>query len=139
MYSVNRNDNDITSVQDISFTMDDDLFLEILLMQIRGECISYASYDKKMKDDREKQLMREINELEDCDTQENQMSVFEKTELQIPRSEIISFIRSKSCWIDSAEKPSAFFSVWKRGRLLKRLLVRLSPWMVPLLMIIKIF
>lgn len=39
---------------DISFTINDQLFLETLLLEIRGKTISYASYIKKKKERRKK-------------------------------------------------------------------------------------
>ena len=82
-------------------------------MQIRGECISFASYNKKTKDNREKNLIDEINDLEKSGTSDNHVLTLKKTELQNLRAEKMegAFIRSKSLWIDSAEKPSAFFSI----------------------------
>lgn len=58
----------------------------MLLMQIIWECISNTSHNKKMKDYRQKKLIREINELEECDTQDNHVLSLKKTELQNFRS-----------------------------------------------------
>lgn len=44
--------------------MDESLFLEVLLMEIRGNTISYSSYIKKEKDQKEKTLLQEIEDLE---------------------------------------------------------------------------
>ena len=51
------------------FKINDQLFLEILLTEIRGKTISYASYKKKKRNEREKQLMSEIQNLEKRETQ----------------------------------------------------------------------
>lgn len=40
--------------------MDESLFLEVLLMEIRGNTISYSSYIKKEKDQKEKKPLEEI-------------------------------------------------------------------------------
>ena len=44
------NFDNLNNVQDtdIIFTIDDQLFLETLLMEIRGKCISYSSFKKKI-------------------------------------------------------------------------------------------
>ena len=47
MYEANNIKNIDNS--DLQFTIDDQLFLETLLMEIRGKSISYASYRKKEK------------------------------------------------------------------------------------------
>ena len=49
---------------DTQFVVDDQLFLETLLMNIRGKTLSYSSYKKKEQDRLEKMLISEINELE---------------------------------------------------------------------------
>jgi hypothetical protein len=52
------------------FTIDDQLFLETLLFEIRGKTISYSSYIKKKKDKKEKELIKEIKNIEE-DISEN--------------------------------------------------------------------
>ena len=51
-------------LQDIKFSIDDSLFFDVLLMEIRGKTISYASYKKKTEENKEKQLQEEIDKLE---------------------------------------------------------------------------
>ena len=50
--------------KEIQFTINDQLFLDTLLMELRGESISYASYIYKQKNHREKALIKTINDLE---------------------------------------------------------------------------
>ena len=57
------------AIQDIPentlcLNIDDSLFFEILLMEIRGTSISHASYRKKERNLLEKNLIDQINELE---------------------------------------------------------------------------
>ena len=59
---------------DIQLTINDQLFLETLLMEIRGT-ISYASYRKKNNYKSEKEILNEINILEENLTLENINSI----------------------------------------------------------------
>ena len=45
-------------------TINDQLFLDALFMEIRGQTISYSSYKKKQNDKKEKQLAEGILKLE---------------------------------------------------------------------------
>lgn len=49
---------------EIQFTINDQFFLETLLMKIRSKTISYASYLKKQRTEKEKGLLEELLELE---------------------------------------------------------------------------
>ena len=57
-------DSDNISQTDIKFSINDQLFMEVLLMEIRGKTISYASFKKKERNKLEDTLNREINKLE---------------------------------------------------------------------------
>ena len=98
--------------EDIQFTINDQLFLEVLLMELRGQSISYASYKNKQKHNREKELINNIGEIEGC-INANNMEQLEtmKTELFELRQEKLKghIIRSKSEYIDKGEKPTKFF------------------------------
>ena len=50
---------------------DNELFLETLMMEIRGKSISYATHKKKLKDKEEKELIKSIQKLEDNLVEEN--------------------------------------------------------------------
>ena len=98
--------------EEIQFTINDQLFLEVLLMELRGQSISYASYKNKQKHNREKELINNIGEIEGC-INANNMEQLEtmKTELFELRQEKLKghIIRSKSEYIDKGEKPTKFF------------------------------
>ena len=49
---------------ELQFSINDQLFLDTLLMKIRGQTISYSSYNKKQNDKKEKQLADDILKLE---------------------------------------------------------------------------
>ena len=66
-YLAPQHDNmDVSQIpnSDITFTINDQLFLETLLMEIRGKTISYSSYKKKRDKDKEQTLINEIQDLE---------------------------------------------------------------------------
>ena len=52
--------------EDIQFTINDQLFLDTstLLMEIRGKTISYSSFKKKESDKREREIIQEIEKIE---------------------------------------------------------------------------
>ena len=48
----------------IQFVSNDQLFLETLLMELRGKSISFSSYKKKIEQQKEKELISNIETLE---------------------------------------------------------------------------
>ena len=66
----------------IQFIINDQLFLETLLMEIRGKCISYSSFIKKRSTEKEKLLMTQIDELEEKYEENIQTINLKKKELE---------------------------------------------------------
>ena len=60
---VKDNIKDISNAT-IDLTVSDSLFLETLLMEVRGKTISFASYKKKERNKLQNELEKEINALE---------------------------------------------------------------------------
>ena len=88
--------------ENIQLTIDTQLFLETLLMELRGKTISYSSYKKKEKENREKSLLKEINDLEKIiDSDLLQELENKKIELENIRKEKMKgkVIRSRMQWI----------------------------------------
>ena len=87
---------------EIQFIVNDQLFLETLLLEIRAKTLSYSSFKKKEQDKLEKNLIAEIKILEE----KNNPSLHSLTEKQHELEEIRierlrgSLIRSRSKWID---------------------------------------
>ena len=56
------NFDDINNIpaKDIQFTINDQLFLDVLLMELRGTAISYSSHKNKLKNIREQELLSNI-------------------------------------------------------------------------------
>ena len=103
------------SDEDIQLTIDDQLFFEVLLLEIRAKTISFASYKKKIKDREELALLREIERLENLSnlSYEDMLLLEEKKlSLQEIRDQKLRgmIIRSRINWIQNGEKPSRYFS-----------------------------
>ena len=49
---------------ELQFTINDQLFLNTLLMELRGKSISFSSVKTKQRNDNEKKLMTQISELQ---------------------------------------------------------------------------
>ena len=92
--------------------INDQLFLDTLLMEIRGEAISYASFKNEQRNNRESVLMKQIEELEISMDDDNveQLEIL-KTELYDIRNDKLKghMIRSKAQYIDQGEKPTKYF------------------------------
>ena len=100
-------------LNEIQLTIDEDLFLEMLLLRIRGETLKYSTELKRKKLSREKELISDIQNLENSN---NFLSVSDllqekKNELEQLRMEKVqgTIIRSRVDWVSSGEKPSGFF------------------------------
>ena len=84
----------------------------MLLLEIRGKTISFASYIKKIKEQRFRDLQEEIATLEKNVT-ENSIENLEtkKHELESLRNEKMKgkLVRSRAQWVDEGEKPTKYF------------------------------
>lgn len=108
----NKENIDNIPDDEIEFIIDDNLFLETLLMEIRGSAISFASFRKKKNSEREVFLNSEIEKLEN-DLTEDSFPLLEayKNELQKLREIKMQghLIRSRANLMENSEKPSKFF------------------------------
>ena len=92
-----------------------DLFLETLLLQIRGETIKFATTQKKNSSKVEKQLISDIEFLEAQDpnyTVNSTLLLDKRAELESVRSKKLKgqLVRSRLQWLQDGEKPSKHFS-----------------------------
>ena len=98
---------------DIFFTIDADLFLEILFLRIRGETIKFASFLKKTQRNQEKNLLQDIAHLENTPQGQFNLTLLEdkKSELENLRKEKIKgqMTRARLQWLNEGEKPTSFF------------------------------
>ena len=110
IYNLDNIDN--IPIDKLQLTITDQLFLDVLLMEIRGKAISYASYKKKEKDAREKYLLKTIKNLENIISEDK----FEQ--IEILKTELINIcqeklkghmLRSKAQYIYEGKKPTKYF------------------------------
>ena len=92
--------------------VDDAVFFNVLLMEIRGMTISYSSFKKREKDQLEKSLIKEIESLEENSTGFDPSILEEKQNmLENLRKEKLkgNMIKSKARWVEEGEKPTKYF------------------------------
>ena len=108
------NSEQIENIPDseIQFTINDQLFLEVLLMELRGQSISYASFKHKERNKVEQTLIENIRSIEN-NLEENKIENLEnlKTQLNDIWHEKLKghVIRSRAKHIDQGEKPTKYF------------------------------
>lgn len=91
--------------------IDDSSFLDVLLMEIRGITISYSTFKKKERENKEKSLLEEIDKLE-SEENINLHAVEEKRLLleNIRKEKMIGLmIRGKARLVEEGEKPTRYF------------------------------
>ena len=96
------------------YQINDQLFFEMIRLEIRGKTISYAACKKKQARQKQKELRSEIKKLEDHHTiNENDLVLLEakKEELRLLRQQKIEgkIVRSKIKRIQAGEKPLKYF------------------------------
>ena len=100
------------SDQDLCVRVPHSQFLEILLLQIRGETVKYGTRMKRNRNKKKLQMMSDIENLEKFENLCN-MNILEakQRELQELREERIkgSLVRSRVQWLVEGEKPSKYF------------------------------
>ena len=96
----------------LQLTIDDQLFLEVLLMEIRGKSISYSCYKKKQNDKLEKDLITEIEKIEKNITNDN-IDYVENLKMKLENIRKYKMqghmIRSRAQIIENDEKPTKYF------------------------------
>lgn len=99
--------------EEIEFVISDQLFFEVLLMEIRGFSVYHSSYKKALEREREKNLLQEISLLEKSVNDSYQVENLEemKRELcEIREGRIQGMaVRSRIKWIQEGEKVSRYF------------------------------
>ena len=101
----------IENEQNLEFQISDQLFLETLLMEIRGKTISYSSFKKKQNNLKEHNLEEEIKHLENIELIDLEKINEKKLELEKFRKEKIQgiMVRAKIKWAEEGEKPTRYF------------------------------
>ena len=108
---VNVPDINSISNKDLKFNISDQLFFEVLLMEIRGKTIAYASHLKKKTNQREKELLTEIDKLEQEKYHKHELIEAKRKELYEIREKKLegAKIRARAKWIEEGEKPTNYF------------------------------
>lgn len=105
------NDTKLNEIDNFSSSINDQLFLEVLLMEIRSSTLAYSNQRKKKDEDTETNLIKEIEELEN-NKEENEEHIISKAEeLENLRNNKLkgALVRSRGKWIEEGEKPTRYF------------------------------
>ena len=96
---------------EIHLTVDFDIFMEMLLLRIRGETIKYASYIKKKMCENENILISKIQTLEQANPPNMELLTITKSKLEKLREKSMKghLIRSRTQWLSQGEKPTKYF------------------------------
>ena len=121
----------INEVEDanIQFTISDSLFLEMLLLTIRGNSIRFSSKLKKANNNREHELIKEIEKLESKENPDNSELIdLKKDELEQLRDiKLQGFvIRSRVQNIQLNEKPTKFFCNLEKAKYIDKTIKKIS-------------
>lgn len=110
-HQLNNSNANESPIQDLLLTIDDQLFYDVLLMEIRGKTISYASFKKKSNENKENKLLDQIDKLEKQEIINEELIDSMKKELFDLRQKKMEgkIIRSKAKWIDDGEKVTKYF------------------------------
>ena len=97
--------------QNISFTINDDYFLEMLLLRMRGETIKFATFLKKKEFKTEKELIKVIEQLESNFSQNLHLLSDKRAELESIREHKLNgqLVCARTQCLIEGEKPSKFF------------------------------
>ena len=114
--------------KNLVFTIDDDLFLELLFLRIRGETIKFSSSQKKQDNLKEKKLLQDIEHLEITNTKNLQLLSDKKTELEDIRNVRLQgqIVRSRMKWLVEGEKPSSYFCNLENKNFLEKTIKKLK-------------
>ena len=128
--------DNISSINDddLVLTIDDQLFFEMILLKIRGKCISYSTLKKKRQETKlEELLIKEIQHLEESPTGDNVHVLEQKhMELRNLRNKKLEgmIIRARARWLFEGEKNSKYFcNLEQRHIVTKSLCVLLKKMM----------
>ena len=114
----------------IQFVINDQLFLETLLMELRGKSISFSSYKKKTLEKKEKELISSIEYIEGNLSSSNLHEIeILKEELQnIRKNKMQGFlVRARAKIIEDDEKPTNFFCNLEKHNYTSKIIPKLEP------------
>ena len=113
---VNPNMIEIIPNDTLQLSIEDDLFLETLLMNIRGVTISYSSWKKKERNNLKTDIEKQIKlKQEEFDNDHSEQLSEQLTDLNTQLEDIRKYelegllLRTRSRWIEHGEKPTKYF------------------------------
>ena len=114
---------------EIQFTINDQFFLDILLMEIRGQTISFSSYKKNQNDRNEKLLAEKIFKLKQ-NLSADKMEELENLKLELTELRQIkvkgAVIRSRATNLLEGEKPTKYFCSLETHKYLSKIIPKLE-------------
>lgn len=113
----------------IQFLINDQLFLDTLLMELRGKSISYSTHKKKQIDKRENELINKIKTLEEHFLNNSTCEIDNlKEELKAIRHNKMNgiLIRSRAQIIEQDEKPTQFFCNLEKFNYMSKIIPKLQ-------------
>jgi len=123
----NRDNLNIISDKEIQFSIDDQLFMETLLMEIRGESISYATFKTREHKKREQNIIQEIADLEannsclvDLDNKKTELENIRKNKMKG------AMVRSRAKWITDGERPTNYFCSLENRNFINKIIPKLE-------------
>ena len=113
----------------IQLTIEDDVFLETLILRIRGETLKYSSLKRKQKENSETELISEIEKLEnENNPRDTNVINAKKQELFAIREAKMKghYIRSRVQWLKDGERPTKFFCSLEHHNYLNKTIKKLK-------------
>ena len=116
----------------IPFTIDDNLFLEMLLMKIRSKTLPYCAKKKREKHEEKENLEKEIADLKKIlndnmdETLATRFSNLNKQLETLRKHELEGLlIRTRSRWIEDGEKPTKYFCSLEKRNFINKTVTRI--------------
>ena len=114
--------------QNIHLTIGDRLFLETLLLEMRGTTIQYSTRLKKEQTNEEQKLIGEIEQLESQENDNLTALTEKKDKLEFLRNEKLNgvLVRSRVNWLKNGEKPSKYLCSLERKNYVEKTIKQLK-------------
>ena len=115
--------------EELQLVINDQLFLDVLLMEIRGKSISYASFKNKNRETREKDLTKTIADLENNETEDTaeQLETLKNELINIRHEKLKGhMIRSRAQYIDQRERPTKYFCALEKHNYVSKIICNLE-------------
>jgi len=125
----NPDNIDSIPLEELELIINDQLFFETLLLEIRAITLSYGAHKKKMEKCKEKELLDLIQRLETSVTDKNIHKLEEANqELQKLRAKNVEGIltRSRAKWVGEGERTSKYFCNMEKRHFTSKVLAKLQ-------------